>query len=253
MKCLSVNVDLSLKAGYVVCVRVTYRTDGMWTHPFSLSSVWVPFQVGSKASTIKEHPHQRAQQYGHSGKTAEVLLKPRSGEDSFLCYCAKVCVTFHRKNKERNERVDARACRISRTHSEFLHHKQNSSETVQDVILHAQFHLLSKSVIPRAYLLFPKGKRKHHLPYPPPRTISRSSGQRIGLVMRSVMTKHFRQHSTTRKPLMTSAKFPLNKVSHTVVALSLFLWMLLSQLLAVADFPNYIIFTFNHLGITTRK
>ncbi|KAF5904564.1 Uncharacterized protein DAT39_005746, partial [Clarias magur] len=71
----------------------------------SLSSIWVPFQVGSKADEHhKKHPHQSAQQYGHSGKNAEVLLKPQSGEDSFLCYRAKVavCVTF-RRNEPREE------------------------------------------------------------------------------------------------------------------------------------------------------
>lgn len=102
---------------------------------------------GRKYTAIKECPHQRAEQYGHSGKTAEVLLKPRSGEDSFLCYPAKVavCVTFHRKNWERNERVAAQACRISKTHSGVSSSQtKHSSETVQDGMLHAQLHPQSK-------------------------------------------------------------------------------------------------------------
>lgn len=75
----------------------------------------------------------------------------------------------------------------------------------------------NQGVKPRAYLLFLKGKRKHQLPHPVPRTISLTSSQHIGLVMRFVMTKHFQQHSRTRKPLVTSAKFPPNKVSQLIV------------------------------------
>lgn len=216
---LAVNTTLSPKTGYsmfCVCVCVSdigQMACGRISATLSSSSIWVPFQVGSKASAIKERPHQRAEQYGHSGKNRRGFAKSsaRGGFFPLLrCQGGRLCYLSRNERREKWKEASAlQHAESPETRGEFLHPKQ----TVRDVMLHAQLHPLSEMSRRGHIYYFRKKSTNIESPHPPPRTISINSGQHIGLVMWFVMTKHFQQRCAAQKPLVTSSKFPLNKLS----------------------------------------
>lgn len=194
---LSVSVS---DLGQMACGRIPAT--------LSLSSIWVPFQVGSKAG---EH-HKRAST--SKSPTIWPLRKKRRGfakapvrrgffpvlpcQGSRLCYLSQ---------NEPREEWKTRTLR----HEEFPQPAASffiTNKTVQDVVLHVQPD-------PMCHIedIYVSAERKAQTETPTStaeNNLKQVRANILVLAMRFVMTK---QHSRTRKPLVTRCKFSLNKVS----------------------------------------
>lgn len=168
-----------------------------------LFSIWVPFQVSSEVSIIKERPHQRAEQYGHSWKDAEVR---RRFFPLFLCQGGRPCNLSPIKLKE-----ESKSRRLSMPNLQNRHRAMSWRGRVyyfrkESTDIESPIHRREQSLQVQANVLV--------------------------LVVWFVMTKHFQQHYRTRKPLMPDT----DDVSHwlsCIIHVQLLIFLITSSLSSI--------------------